>query len=150
MTPLLLASLPNLGDTFQIPNDHPPMIVMIGSSQLSYHQQIIVSSISYGVAVDDQCGKVIYISTGDTKFKTPEGLSVNSTLNQVVATGAKTPWPEPGWAYHTELPSGWSAAFFVGSYATGEPLQPTSKVSWFFKRKRAAGCPTHPSSGTLR
>jgi len=54
MTPLLLASLPNLGDTFQIPNDHPPMIVMIGSSQLSYHQQIIVSSISYGVAVDDR------------------------------------------------------------------------------------------------
>ena len=126
-------TVPEVGDTFPISRGAVEM--MTASADAWPYQQITVSGLSYGVAVNKQSGKVAYVDIRDPKFKTPEGLSVGSTLEQVLATGAKAPWGEPGWAYHTQLPSGWSAAFVVGRGMADGPLQPTSKVSWFFKRK---------------
>ena len=124
-------SLPEVGDAFSVPPgaDH----LMIGSSQLSPYRKVRVGGIAYDVAVNRE-GKVAYVGTDDPKFTTPEGLPVGATLADVLAAGAAQPRSEPGWAYHTELPSGWSAGFVVGPEMTGGPLQPSSKVVWFFKR----------------
>jgi len=126
-------TVPELGDSYPIPNRSFEM--MIASAQAWPYEEVLISGIKYGVAVNKTTGKVAYVSTQDSKFKTPEGLSVGATLEQVLATGAEKPWGEPGWAYHAKLPSGWSAAFIVGRGMTDGPLQPTSKVSWFFKRR---------------
>jgi len=92
-----------------------------------------IAGVAYSVAVDDD-NRLIFISTDDPRFQTPEGLSVDSTLEQVLATGARQPIAEKGWAFHTRLPSGWSAAFVSGPGKTDLEPRPTSKVAWFFKR----------------
>jgi len=126
-----LETLPSLGDRFPLPKS--AHYLMTASAQLWPYKTVRIEGIGYDIA-SDRKGHVAYIGTSDKAFKTPEGLSVESTLTQVLATGAEAPWPEPGWAYHTKLPSGWSAAFVVGPEMTGGPLRPDSKVAFFFQR----------------
>ena len=124
--------VPGLGAHLTLPSGSNYLLV--SSAQLWPHQEMEFSGIKYDIATNDK-SQVAYISTSDPNFHTPEGLFVGSTLEQVLTAGAKTPWREPGWAYHTPLPSGWSAAFVSGRGMTDSPLLPTSKVAWFFKRK---------------
>ena len=106
---------------------------MEASAQLSPYREVRVGGVLYRVAVDKEA-RVSYVETFDRAFRTPEGLAVGSTLEDVLATGAEPPWGEPGWAYHTKLPSGWSAAFVAGRERTDGPLEPASRVVWFFRR----------------
>ena len=126
------SSVPELGDRLVLPSGSD--LLLVASSQTWPHKEFKVSGITYDIASDDK-NLVAYVSTQDPSFRTPEGLGVGSTLEQTLATGAKSPWAEPGWAFHTRLPSGWSAAFVSGRGMTDSPLQPNSKISWFFKRK---------------
>lgn len=108
-------------------------LLLAASAQMWPFREMSIGGVTYRVAVN---GKhlVAYLATSDPNFRSPEGLSVGSTLEQVLATGAQAPGAEPGWAYHTKLPSGWSAAFISGPGLTVAPLQADAKVSWFFKR----------------
>jgi len=125
-------TLPNLGDRFVFPQDWK--ILAISTGQTAPYNPILINKVKYDVAVDNG-NTVIYIGTNDPKFSSPEGLSIGSTLEQVLATGAQYPKEESGWGFHTKLPSGWSVGFSVGHHMTEDALQPDSKVLWFFKRK---------------
>ncbi len=124
--------VPELDERYRISRQDRQL--MIASAQTWPYENIEIDGIKYGVAVDDR-GQVAYVDCSDAKFSTPEGIKVGSTLEDVLKAGAKQPWGEPGWAYHTKLASGWSAAFVVGRGMTDGPLQPTSRVAWLFKRK---------------
>jgi len=126
-----MEKVPALGDLYPIPQSSNHL--MTASAQLWPYREVRIEGVAYDIASNRE-GRVAYIGTSDPAFKTPEGLSVGSTLEEARATGAKPPWPEPGWAYHTELPSGWSAAFTVGPEMTGGPLEPGAKVVFFFRR----------------
>jgi hypothetical protein len=137
-----LLSVPALGDPLVLPQNSN--YTMAASGQLWPYQTISVNGINFDVAANGE-HQVAYVATGDANFRTPEGLSVESTLEQVLATGAQAPLAETGWAYHTALPSGWCVAFVSGAGITEAPLQASSKVSWFFKRH---GCQPNPTTNS--
>jgi len=124
--------VPEIGEPHALPRSSFQM--MVASAQTWPYETIEVSGVTYGIAINTNTLKIAYVDTRDPKFKTL-GLTVGSTLQEVLATGAEKPWAEPGWAYHTKLRSGWSAAFVEGTSMTNLPLQPTSKIAFFFKRE---------------
>jgi len=103
-------------------------------------ETVTVEGIRFEVGVNrHDC--VDYIATFDATFSTPEGISPGSTLDDVLATGAKAPWNEWGWAAHTELASGWSVAFESGTDDRGRIRNKETsiygndpRVAWVFKR----------------
>ena len=127
---------PNIGDRHVIQKQGFSM--MSASAQTYPYEDVYFAGIKYGVGVND-AGRIAYLTTSDSKFKTPEGISVGSPLEDVLRVGAAAPWYEPGWAHHTKLPSGWSVAFNAFSSQDGRIIEiknlPTgSKVAWIFKR----------------
>jgi len=131
-SPTVVAIEPQLGAAFAMP--HPSHLEMIASAQMSPATQIRYAGVIYTVAVS-RAGRIVYVATSDPAFKTPEGFTITSQLSQLLSTGISQPLREPGWAYHTSLPSGWHAAFTSGQSYTGSPLRPDSRVQWFFKRQ---------------
>jgi hypothetical protein len=55
--------------------------------------------------------KVAYVKTSDSHFITPEGLKVGSSLDEVRRAGGSAVVAEAGWAFFSDLPSGWRAMF---------------------------------------
>src|SRR4029078_11083237 len=76
----------------------------------------------------DTTDTVRYIGTYDPSFATPAGIRGGVPLEAVRRAGAPAPIPELGWASHTMLPSGWSAAFTDGSRIDAPPLLDGSQV----------------------
>ena len=116
--------------------------LLVSASGFSPFETVMVDGIRFEVAVNDhEC--VEYIATMDPGFRTPDGISPGSTLADVLKSGADKPWNEGGWAAHTELPSGWSAAFDMPHEVPyddidfGMPTE-TSQVDWVFKRDRSS------------
>ena len=130
---------PVLGDRISFPESHK-QLCMISSAQLSPSTAITREGITYIVAVN-KADRIIYISPSSPSFRTPEGLSSESTLKQVLAAGGQPVIYETGWAHYSELPSGWCAVFYglemEGNKVTAlfkEP-NPSTRVSRFFKRR---------------
>ena len=130
-------ALPNLGDRYKIrkTTEH----LMVASAQTWPYEKATFDGVMFQVATNNQ-GKVAYLATDDPAFKTQDGISISSTLEDVLKAGATPTWYEPGWAHHTKLPSGWSVAFNAFEFQDGrivEVKKPTarSKVAWLFKRK---------------
>jgi hypothetical protein len=92
------------------------------------------AGITYLVEVD-KSNRLIYISTTDQNFRTPEGLGVGSTLEVLLAKGASQPIADAFGRFYTQLPSGWSAEITLGSGGTEPALQQSSKVIRYFKKK---------------
>jgi len=103
---------------------------VIAAAQISPGCETVVGGITYFFA-EDPGHKVRYIAVQDPTFRTPEGISVGSSLADVSSSGAAPGWYETGWAYHSELRSGWHAAVF---WVRDEPPPAESKVGWLFKR----------------
>jgi len=101
--------------------------IMTASAQLYPSYQIERSGVPFTVGVDDQ-KRIHYIGTTDRRFVTPEGISVGSTLADVRRAGGAAIFPEPGWAAHSALPSGWHAAFTEGA------PRDRSRVAFLFRR----------------
>lgn len=92
-----------------------------------------VHGTNFVVAVSPD-GRIRYVATTDARFITPEGIRVGSPLAAVLATGAAAPTAEPGWGFHTALPSHWSVAFTNGAGLSESPLPADAKVAWLFQR----------------
>jgi len=92
--------------------------------------QVVYTGITYIVGVDSD-GDIRFIETSDSKFVTPEGLRVGSSLAQLRAAGGSGPWGERGWGHQARLPSGWSARF--AGLGEGD-LTEQAPVMSFFKR----------------
>lgn len=126
------SAVPQLGSHLNLKNKSE--MTMIASAQMSPSETRRIGGISYLFAVDDQ-NRVIYIQSQDPSFRTPEGLGVGSTLDQIIAGGGRTVVYETGWAHYSELPSGWCAMFYGPPPDLFKAPTPTSKVSGFFKRR---------------
>ena len=127
--------LPDLGDQYQIRT--PGKALSISSNNFSPYEEAEFEGIEFEVAADD--GKVVYLATRDPRFKTEEGISVDSTLQEVLNAGADLPVEERGWGFYTKLKSGWCVGFdFLaeenGRLVESGPPKKETKVSWIFKR----------------
>lgn len=82
----------------------------------------------------DETGIVVFVSPTPENdlFSTPEGLSKSSTYGDAVEHGAAPAIRVRGWAYLSLLPSGWTAAFCVGSSCTDGELENSERVSFFY------------------
>ena len=130
-----LAVAPHLRDSvLKLAKDSDPFEV-IASAQMDKVFNVRYRGTIFTVGYDER-RLITYIATVDPHFSTGEGIRVGSSISQVRATGAEAPWPELGWAFHTELGSGWSAAFIQGRSNTEGPLGNAVVVRWLFKRWR--------------
>jgi hypothetical protein len=109
-------------------------MVLISAGRFAESCQVTVQEVPFTVA-RDRAGRIVYVDVADTRFETADGIRVGSTLADVLKAGAAVPQKEPGWAFHTLLPSGWRAAFTTGESLTDETPDGDSKVRWLFRRK---------------
>jgi hypothetical protein len=123
---------PELGSHFEPKNRHE--LTLIASAQMSPAETTRVGGITFTVAVNDQ-NRVIYVQSQDSAFRTPEGLSIDSTLAQVLSAGGKAVVYETGWAHYSQLPSGWCAVFYGPQSDLFKAPTSNSMVSGFFKRR---------------
>jgi hypothetical protein len=136
----LIVKPPVIGQ--ELPPKHRTTFLMIASGQMAPQDRIVGKDVDFDVALDDQ-NRIIFISTKAPFFRTPEGLSLGVTLEEVLAHGGSPVIYETGWAHYSVLPSGWCAAFVGPSYNKQptqllQPPQPKSKVDFYFKRKGLA------------
>jgi hypothetical protein len=135
-----LAKPPEIGDPLDAGAkvalmDGKKMDVVADSAQTYPAYRIVRDSIPYLVGFDEKKNAIVYICPDDPqKFKTPEGIQVGTSLNDVTAIAKSSPIRRPGWAYVLRLPSGWNAAFLASPHdPTGAPLDSNSKVDFLFK-----------------
>jgi hypothetical protein len=130
--PIKISALPQIGSHFQ-PAGRPVHFEMTSSASLEPAYAVTLNGVDFVVAVsrDDV---VRYIATVDRRFSTPDGIHVGSSLCSVLAAGAASPLSEPGWGFHTLLPSRWSVGFTNGTGLSETPLPSDAKVVWIFQR----------------
>jgi hypothetical protein len=109
-------------------------IYMISSAQLSPGCEVKVGGITFFFASNDR-NRIVYLSTEDPSFSTPEGIRVGSVLTDVLSSGGGEVLAEGGYAYYCRLPSGWYAQFPGIPGVLGEPPVNTSKVQVLFKKR---------------
>ena len=61
--------------------------------------------------IGSEDGIVKFVSTGDPAFTTADGITVESTLDEVLALTSSEVREIPGIAHVVELPSGWTIAY---------------------------------------
>ena len=93
--------------------------------------------VDYSLGVDDR-GAVRFLSTRSTKVMTKEGVHVGQSFSDVQRVEGMRVVAWPGWGYVVELPSGWNAAFFLGSSMTEREPVAEDAVAQLF-RGTAAG-----------
>src|SRR5262245_10058239 len=129
----LLNREPKLGDPFPCEPWQVREQLLIASAQTAPACDIVLDGLTFTVARDGHL-KIIYVAVSDPRYQTAEGIHPGSSLTDVLKARAREPLPEPGWAFHTRLASGWNAAFVNGPEMTRKPLPRQSKVIWLFKR----------------
>jgi GH43 family beta-xylosidase len=122
-------AMPDIGDKIEVVPEDPIQGLIIRSSQILPFIERTYDGIDYYIAFTEEEHRIEYISTTDTRYRTIEGIAVGSTLQDVLKASDSAPMNERGWSSFVELSNGWFAAFGL------EPLSPTSKVEWLFKRR---------------
>ncbi len=128
-----LGHVPALGE--ELPIAVPTRVrILTAPSRMLPSYVVEQAGIRYTVAVDDH-GRVEYVAVADPRFRCPEGIGVGSTLQATLAVATHPEArKEPGWAFIVELPSGWNAAFPLGTRASS-PIPPGATVLWLFRRQ---------------
>ncbi|MFZ1519299.1 MAG: hypothetical protein WAU11_11015 [Ignavibacteriaceae bacterium] len=129
---MIIEELPQIKDDFY-PTTDSVSYLMISPSQFSKTYNVNSKNIFYNIAIND-FNKVIFISTEDKSFITPEKLMIGNSLSDVQSISKNEIVIENGWANYITLESGWSAAFVEGKSMTSRMLKEDSKISFFFKR----------------
>lgn len=126
---------PRLGEAISgYPKWKRVMLMTSGASSRKAYE-VRYGGIHYTVGTERDSDVVKWVSTSDPAFRTAEGLAAGDTLAKVLAIAGKEVSREPGWGFHVELPSDWSAAFVQGPSMTDGELQPSAKICFFFKRE---------------
>ncbi|MCP5538969.1 MAG: hypothetical protein H7A52_02360 [Akkermansiaceae bacterium] len=133
---IVFQKLPELCEVFQFETE-ATVFEMVSSAGVFPACEISVNGVVYSIALGDE-RRVVSISTKDPGFETENGLSVNSTLEDISKFTKSELIREPGFGYILELPSGWVAGFFMGQTGTESPPGLGTKVGWFFKRVRCS------------
>lgn len=126
---------PRLGEKISGYPKWKRVMVMASGGDTRKSYDVRHGGIRYSVGTHRESDVIKWIATSDPAFRTPEGLAAGDTLERVLAVAETGVAPEPGWAFHARLPSGWSAAFVQGKSMTEGELPPTARVCFFFKRE---------------
>jgi len=110
--------------------------VMTTASSLKKGYKLLVDDIEYSVAVDDN-NRIIYITTSDIDFKTPEGISIDkSTYNDALKHTSTGIVIEGGMARcYIPLNSGWNAVVEEIDFIHFIEIPLNNKVIYLFKKK---------------
>lgn len=110
--------------------------VLVSSSQFSYGvAEVLLRGVHYTLGVDrDQT--VMYVSTEDQDFVSPEGVRIGQRYEDVRQVAASDLIRERGWAFYMALPSGWNAAFVQGNTMTEGELSDDTPVCFLFVRRK--------------
>jgi hypothetical protein len=111
----------------------PTQLFLIAASQMSPGCEAVIDESRFYFAAN-QGGTVAFISTRDPRFFTPEGVSVGSTLKEVLGAGGNEVIAEPGWGFYSRLPSGWAARFSGVPGVSGAPPNTNSTAVEVFLR----------------
>jgi hypothetical protein len=108
------------------------------SASLDRAYEVVISDITWLVAVRGDSEKVVFLSTVDQRFLTAEGIRVGSRMSEALEASHSGPVNERGFASWVRLPSGWCAA--THAFATGDgslvaDSMGTAAVSFLFKRE---------------
>ena len=96
-------------------------LVLVTPGQLEPGFQFDYQAVRYTGVVKN--GRLVFLSTVDPAFRTPEGISPGMTLGQLHRTPAQGRLIR-GWARVYRLPSGWSCAFaFDAQLGVESPFQ---------------------------
>jgi len=112
-------------------------MVMVSPAMLQPEWAWRYDGVDYSVGVDDR-GKVRYLATKSTKVVTKEGVHVGQSFSEVQRVQGVRVGAWLGWGYVAVLPSGWNAAFFIGTSMTEREPVATDSVALLF-RGTAAG-----------
>ncbi len=104
---------------------------IISPADMDKIYEIKVDSVEFEVAIDEK-SRIKYIQTYNETFITDDGIKVGMTYEQVqkISKDIRT---LIGWAYCIPLPSGWNAAFTVGSSMTEHFPDKDAQVKFLFR-----------------
>lgn len=112
---LSLRSVPELCELIRVPKSSP-MLELASPSQFWPSYALNLEGIIYSIGVDtgislpEGDNRVRYVATSTPEFRTPEGVGVGFTVQQLKSVTSAKPRCETGWACFVPLPSGWNAA----------------------------------------
>lgn len=119
--------------------------ILVNAAQYYKALEVIIENIEYTIAVNES-KEIVYISTKSDKFKTKEGLFIDSSLKECLQKSKNELLREKGWAYYIELESGWYAGFQEDkNNILAPPPNDSIKVAWFFKKTSYNGVPYEDS-----
>lgn len=110
--------------------------VMTTASSLRKGYKLLVDDVEYSVGVDDN-NRIIYITTSDKDFKTPEGISIDtSTYNDALKYTASGIVIEGGMARcYIPLNSGWNAVVEEIDFIHFIEIPLNKKIIYLFKKQ---------------
>lgn len=99
--------VPRLGELFAI--GKPACVyTMAASAQFWPSFDVFVDRMRFTIGVDDR-DRVRFVSTGDARFRPPEGLRIGDPAEKATAAAGSAIQRERGWGSFVRLPSGWYA-----------------------------------------
>jgi hypothetical protein len=109
-------------------------MILSTSSQLLFCYDVVYDGIliSYGI---NELGVVEFIKTSDSKFKTIEGLSIQTKFENIPDELRSKLKVEPSWAYYIPIKNDWNAAFIVGDNWTERTPVNDDQIAFFFQRE---------------
>jgi hypothetical protein len=109
-------------------------LLMITSSNLKPSKEVLINGIDFTI-VENEKKEIIYWSTNDNNFQTPEGYSVGMNWSKIPQELKNSIGKMTGWGYYINLNSGWQLGFCEGSTCTDSDPNNLSNIKWIFKRK---------------
>lgn len=104
--------------------------LLTSSAQFDEARIVVIDSVIYEV-VFKKSGVIKFVSTGDEKFRSSEGLSIGSSyieVRKIFGINKVAIINIPGWGKYIKLQSGWNAVFDFKA-----PVDEKSKIQFFFK-----------------
>ena len=125
-------SIPNVGDYCSLDKSEKGFL-LVNSAQIYPSKCIVVENVKIEIAVGND-NKVVYIMTTDPKFKTPENVSTENTLEDLINRFGDNLHAQPGYGWIFNLPSGWNACFVESNKSFGitRPAN-KNKINWISK-----------------
>jgi hypothetical protein len=123
-----ISSFPNIGDYCNL--DKSKKGLLVNSAQLYPSKCVEIENVKIEIAVGND-NKVIFIMTTDPKFKTPDNVTTENTLEDLIKRFGDNLHAQPGYGWIFNLPSGWNACFVESnkSFGINRPAD-TKRISW--------------------
>jgi len=128
-----IESIDNFNDSIVEIKEGTTKLLMINSATLEPSIEVLINGIDFSI-VENETKEIIYWSTNDKEFSTPEGYSVGMNWSKIPQKLKNKTEKMNGWGYFIRLNSGWQLGFCEGSSCTETYPNNTSKVKWIFKR----------------